>query len=233
MKKIYTFLILMVAFVAASAQSVDYEIAGFADSDGHPISSIVLNSSQDLQPRVILQNNGPDAVATTDTILFYITYNDAYEVTTMVLTGTQLHSVIAGEQAIVDLPAPLWTAAVMNEYGLTACSICYEVRIIGRSIDPVYTNNKACIDVTREVGIAGTDPVSVSLFPNPAAATVTLTGAENARVQLFDLSGRLLSVVESASENQQIDVSNWAEGLYIVRISDGKNSIAKKLNVIR
>ena len=71
------------------------------------------------------------------------------------------------------------------------------------------------------------------MFPNPASSAVTLSGVAGSQVQLFDLSGRRLFLIESAEENQQLDVSSLAEGLYLVRISDGSRSVVQKLNVIR
>lgn len=233
MKKFYAFFILMAALLAASAQTVDFEIVGFVDSDGNTISSLVLRPSQDLQPRVKLKNNGPDAVAATDSVIFDVTYNEGLHVTSVILMGTELHSVVAGEDVTVDLLQPIWTAATMSQYGLTECNLCYEVRIAGHSTDPNPANNKACIDVTRTVSVGDDDVPSVSLFPNPASASVILAGAENARVQLFDLSGKQISVIERACESQQLDVSALSAGLYVVRISDGKSVVTKKLNVVR
>ena len=233
MRRIYTFFVLFFALFAASAQTVDYEILGFADNNGNQISSMVMNSTQDMKPRVILKNNGPDAVFVSDSVIFDITYDQGYHITYLVLTGAQLHSVGAGDQAIIDLSQPIWTAAIMDEYNLIACTICYEVQIVGISNDPNASNNIACIPVTRDLDIDDVDPSAVSLFPIPASAFVTLSGVENALGQIFDLSGRMLTVIERASENQKIDVSSLAKGLYILNISDGKNVITKKLNVIR
>ena len=174
MKKFYAFFILMAALLAASAQTVDFEIVGFVDSDGNTISSLVLRPSQDLQPRVKLKNNGPDAVAATDSVIFDVTYNEGLHVTSVILMGTELHSVVAGEDVTVDLLQPIWTAATMSQHGLTECNLCYEVRIAGHSTDPNPANNKACIDVTRTVSVGDDDVPSVSLFPNPASASVIL-----------------------------------------------------------
>lgn len=233
MKKIYLFLTFIALLFAAGAQTADLEIVGFADANGNLIPSLVMNPTQDLQPRVILKNNGPDAVASTDSVIFDITYNTDYYAATLVLTGEQLHSVEGGEQVIIDLAQPIWTAEIMDEYYLMSCTLCYEVRISGITTDPNAANNKACIDVTRTTGIGDNDATDVSLFPNPASAVVTLTGAENARVQLFDLSGKLHIDIERASANQQVDISALAAGLYIVRISDGKGVVTQKLNVVR
>lgn len=234
MKKFYILFVLTAFLFAASAQTADYEIIGFADGNGNQIPSIVMNSTQDMQPRVILKNNGPGVVAASDSVIFDITYDLGYHVTYLVVMGTQLHSLGAGEQVIIDLAQPIWTAATMDEYSLIACTICYEVQIVGSTTDPNADNNRACIPVTRDLDINDAVMASpVTLFPNPASESVTLAGAENACVQLYDLSGRMLSVVERASENQLMDVSALAKGLYIVRISDGRSVVTQKLNVVR
>ena len=232
MKKIHLFLTLIVLFFTAGAQRADLEVVGFADGNGDRIYSIVMNSTQDLQPRVILKNNGPDVVAAPDSVIFDITYNQNYPVTFLYLMGTQLQQMTAGEQIIVDLAHPIWTSEIMDEFQLIACAICYEVRISGVTTDPFAANNKACIDVTRTLDIDDA-AASVSMFPNPASSSVTFSGVAGSRVQLFDLSGRRVSVIESAGDNQQLDVSGLAEGLYIVRISNGRECVTRKLNVIR
>lgn len=233
MKKIYILLMLAVAFSAVSAQTVDYEILGFADSDGNQIYSIDMDATQGLQPRVILKNNGTDAISAMDSVVFEITHEQWGYVASLLVLGTQLHSVSAGEQAIVDLPHPIWTAAVMDQYSITEGTICYEVRVFGVSVDPNPNNNKACIPFSRPLDIDGAAISSVSLFPNPASTAVTLSGVAGSQVQLFDMSGRRLSVIQSATENQLLDVSSLAKGLYIVRISNGGSSVVQKLNVIR
>ena len=233
MKRFYAFLMVFFMFFAADAQMVDYELLGFADENGEHTSSIVMNSTQDLKPRVILKNNGPDVVGVADTVFFDIFYNETHYVTSLILMGSQLQQLTAGEYAIIDLNSPIWTAETMDQYSLIACSICYEVGIAGVAIDPYLSNNRACIPVTRDLDIDETATASVRLFPNPAAAYVTISGAEGYHIQLFDLAGKMVSFVNQSAANQGMDVSSLAEGLYIVRISDGQKVITRKLNIVR
>lgn len=233
MKNFYAFLMVISAIFAVNAQTADYELLGFADENGNPISSIVMNSTQDLQPRVILKNNGPGVVALTDTVFFNIFYNQTYYVTSLVLVGSQLQQLTAGEQAIVDLSSPIWTASTMDQYSLIACSICYELEIEGVVTDPNPSNNRACINVTRELDIDEVEGQPLSIFPNPASSSVTLRGTEGFNIQLFDLSGRMILSVEKATDNQLLDVSMLAEGLYIIRVSNGESVATRKLNVVR
>lgn len=233
MKKIYTLFVLMAAFFAASAQSVDFEIVGFADGAGNPISVIEMNTSQDLMPRVILRNNGPDVVAVTDSIIFDITYNEGYYATSLILTGTDLHSVIAGEQVVVDHTQPIWTAATMNQYHLVSCTLCYEVRIVGRSTDPEPTNNTACIPVNRVLSIDEGADGSVSVFPNPASTSVTVTGVANSHVQLFDLSGRELRRFQVSEDVFNMDIEDLTAGIYLLHIQPADGTARQMVKVVK
>lgn len=85
-------------------------------------------------------------------------------------------------------------------------------------------------------GIDDVNASHIALFPNPASATVTLTGIEGqATVTVVDMNGRI--VVSEANGNSgrwtvnngelTIDVSNLAQGAYFVRI------VGEQVNAIR
>ena len=59
MKRIFTFFCTIVLAVGLQAQNVDYEIVGFLDADDDVIEQYLMTSNEDLQPRVLLKNNGP------------------------------------------------------------------------------------------------------------------------------------------------------------------------------
>lgn len=234
MKKIILLFVIFALFRTASAQVfVDFEILGFADENGNPVSTLVLGPTQDLSPSPILKNNGPDAIVASDSVYIDIVYNNDTYLTYIYLTGQQLHSVSAGEQVTINPVQPIWSAAVMDEYNLVSCTLCYEVRISGHSVDPNPNNNTACVEITRTVGIDESLDAETSLFPNPATSFVTLSGAAGKNVQFFDLTGKMVLNHEKISASQSFDISSLAEGLYIVRVSDGKKIVVKKLSVVR
>ncbi|MFT6244824.1 MAG: hypothetical protein ACJA0U_002774 [Salibacteraceae bacterium] len=75
------------------------------------------------------------------------------------------------------------------------------------------------------------------IFPNPASEEFTYSffGFENSiRIELFNTSGQLMKyeTIVSLDGNYQgtLNVSDVAKGLYIVKISDGKNSSQLKLS---
>ncbi|MBO4232273.1 MAG: T9SS type A sorting domain-containing protein, partial [Bacteroidales bacterium] len=152
----------------------------------------------------------------------------------MYLPGSQVAG--WGNQTIVlSGNEPILTAAEMNQYNITGTfTICYTVRAGGNVTDPDASNNKACLTIKRGgVGIDGFNAEEINVYPNPATNVINVANAENAQVSVFDINGKLMVSVESASANQTIDASNFANGLYFVRITDGNNVVTKKINVVK
>ena len=234
MKKIFTFFAAMALVAAVSAQTVDYELPYFLDENNQPITEMNLGMNDDFNPKVALVNNGPDVPATTDTVYFDITI-ETMPLGSMYLLGTQLAQLTAGQGAALGGQNALFTAQDMNDNGIEGTfEICYTVRIVGAATDPNSSNNQACMTVTRgEVGINEVAEGEVSVYPNPANNYITVANAEGAQVSVFDMSGRQVVNVESASANHTINVANLAKGMYIVRIADGQNVVTKKVSIAR
>ena len=79
-------------------------------------------------------------------------------------------------------------------------------------------------------GIDDVASAAISLYPNPASNTVTLTGIEGvATVTVVDMNGRVVTAVETqpAASDITIDVTNMAQGAYFVRI------VGEQVNAIR
>lgn len=71
----------------------------------------------------------------------------------------------------------------------------------------------------------------VTLYPNPASEILYIQGVEPIEMQVFNALGQLMKIVKDATE---INVSDWAEGIYLLRITaaDGK-FFEKKVTVKR
>ena len=234
MKKLFTLFAAMVAVVALNAQTVDYEMRGFVDNstDQNIITEINLSLTDDLNPNAVLVNVGPDVPNTTDTVLMDISIEGTV-LGSMMIPTSYTQQLTAGNGLILSGQQPLFTAADME--GMEGSfQLCYEVRIVGAAVDPVSSNNQACITINR--GTTGINEIAegeVNVYPNPATTVINIDNAEGAQVSVFDINGRMITNVESASANQTIDASNFAKGMYIVRIANGNNVITKKVSVVR
>ena len=82
------------------------------------------------------------------------------------------------------------------------------------------------------VGIDEVDGSAISLYPNPATTTVTLTGLEpGAQVTIVDLNGREISKFKIQNSEFEIDVTSLASGAYYVRITGQRQQAVRKLIV--
>lgn len=236
MKKLFTLFAALVTVVAVNAQSVDYYMMGFVDNgtDQNPITELNLGMNDDLNPSAVLVNNGPDVPAGTDTVYLDVAIN-GMGLGSMYLMGSQLSAVTAGQGTILSGQQPLFTADQMNQAGIEGTfELCYTVRIVGAATDPDASNNQACLTINRgDVGVNEIAAGEISVYPNPATNVIYVANAEGAQVSVFDMNGRMVNSVESASANQAIDASSLAKGMYIVRIVDGQNVTTKKVNVVR
>ena len=76
--------------------------------------------------------------------------------------------------------------------------------------------------------------IKAMIYPNPAKdkATLSLTGlTANAKIIVSDLQGRIIRTedLQAGSETYELNTSNYASGVYYIRILCGNNSSTQKL----
>ncbi|MBR1834039.1 MAG: choice-of-anchor J domain-containing protein [Bacteroidales bacterium] len=82
------------------------------------------------------------------------------------------------------------------------------------------------------VGIAEAEQNPVTLFPNPATTSVTLSGLdEGCTVSILDLNGRSVFRTTAADSTLNVDLKGFAQGAYFVRLTGAKGTTVRKLVV--
>jgi hypothetical protein len=71
-------------------------------------------------------------------------------------------------------------------------------------------------------GIENIDGSQIVLFPNPASETIFIRNAEGARIDVFDMTGKLVIQQNVSDDLSSIDVSVLVDGAYVVRVVDKK-----------
>ena len=68
--------------------------------------------------------------------------------------------------------------------------------------------------------------IQISVYPNPAKDFVKIDGTEAAEVQVYNALGQIVKTIQGSNE---INVSDFAEGVYLLRITDadGKNHVTR------
>jgi hypothetical protein len=80
-------------------------------------------------------------------------------------------------------------------------------------------------------GIQDAQQQTVSIYPNPTASDVTLdlSGLNAKTVELFSMNGQLLSTVVPTDETMTLSLSQYANGIYFVRIHSDKGITTQKI----
>lgn len=91
----------------------------------------------------------------------------------------------------------------------------------------VVQNVSLCTDIANNTAVA----TIVSVYPNPFTSELKISGV-NGTVQIFNTLGQLV-VSTSVKENETINTSNLAKGVYIVKAFDVEGKETKTIRVIK
>ncbi|MEI6753956.1 MAG: LamG-like jellyroll fold domain-containing protein [Paludibacter sp.] len=75
--------------------------------------------------------------------------------------------------------------------------------------------------------LKNTETSNLVIYPNPANDFITIRGATNARVAIYDLKGRMLLNVQAGSN--QIDIRSLAKGIYVLKVQSEDKHVVGKL----
>ena len=249
MKKLFTLFAAMVTFVALNAQNVNYSIVGFMDPNTYMITQEMhLSPTDTLIVYPIASNSGPETLTTSDTIFYHVSIEnhslDALGYIPSISTSAQE----IAQYHLLDIdtlfpmmlglltPDQMDNAQYQGYFGtdFTNFEVCITLDF-AVATEQSPADNTLCVTIIREPadGINEIAEGEVNVYPNPATTVINIDNAEGAQISVFDINGRMISNVESASANQTIDASNLAKGMYIVRIANGNNVITKKVSVVR
>lgn len=87
----------------------------------------------------------------------------------------------------------------------------------------------------REV-VAGTEPVLNSrnyFFPNPGKGIINWKNALIKRIDVYSAQGSLVQTIIPEKNNQSATLNVHADGIYIIKGSDGKQSFVQKLLIVK
>ncbi|MEI6853500.1 MAG: T9SS type A sorting domain-containing protein [Bacteroidota bacterium] len=131
--------------------------------------------------------------------------------------GTTARMILNGIE-IANITIPLVYIATDTQFGTRDYSTANCLK--GYIKNLVISNNYAS-------GIKEVQSTQLSYYPNPANDFLMVTGADNnAKINIFDVSGRLL--ISKNNDNTPIDISSINEGVYFVRIENKNQTFTGK-----
>jgi hypothetical protein len=63
--------------------------------------------------------------------------------------------------------------------------------------------------------------LDILIYPNPTDGLINVYAPEGARLSLIDLNGRILQEKEQGATETQFDLSEFAQGVYLVEVRTG------------
>ena len=78
------------------------------------------------------------------------------------------------------------------------------------------------------LGIGDSEINTMQLYPNPVQSVLSVQSQESIKsLQLYDISGKL--IFTSEKNVNQIDFSNYTNGIYFLKISTASASVVEKI----
>lgn len=79
------------------------------------------------------------------------------------------------------------------------------------------------------MSVADLNSAQAHIYPNPTTGIFQVETKVNSKIEVFDVTGKIVYSTISKSNSNQINLSGNAKGVYLVKISDGKSVETKKL----
>ncbi len=83
------------------------------------------------------------------------------------------------------------------------------------------------------LGVGDNDFATVELYPNPTTSVLHISNVENATVEIYNILGQVMTIKTNVSNLETIDVSRYAAGPYMAKISNAGVTTTKKFVVIK
>ena len=99
-------------------------------------------------------------------------------------------------------------------------------------INPAVVTNTTVNTIDLTVGITplGGDLETVNFYPNPATNSITVSSTEsNSALSIFDMSGRRVHAQMLQAGNTEIDITQFENGTYILRVDNGTKMSVNRL----
>ena len=129
-----------------------------------------------------------------------------------------------------------WTSVTANAHPYTLTGLeyntVYDVKVAA-NCDGTTSDYTSVVNF-RTAGDGVEDYVltnSINLYPNPATTTITVQSANGMmnKVEVYDVYGKMLNMVEVNDAQVTMNISNYAAGTYFVRIYTENGMVTKRV----
>lgn len=149
---------------------------------------------------------------------------------TYIVSGTELDPVSTSDNCGVE--------PVKNDFNNTATLDGAEFPVgtttVTWTVTDIAGNTAECnfdVIVSKGTGINNLEKMGISIYPNPVNNILNIDCVNDniARITVLDITGKVIIEKTEISETEQIDMSGFNSGIYLISIDNGKNIYTSKL----
>jgi hypothetical protein len=87
--------------------------------------------------------------------------------------------------------------------------------------------------VSSDISVAQNSFTNFEVYPNPTSGMVKIENVKDATIEVFNMLGERIALVNNADFVANINLSNYAEGTYVVRVTAEQGVGTRKINLVR
>ena len=73
----------------------------------------------------------------------------------------------------------------------------------------------------------------VRIFPNPVNSNLNIANLSNTKVEIFNLVGQRIISHENVSGDLHVDMTAYSNGIYFVKMQNGKSTRTEKIKLVK
>jgi hypothetical protein len=74
---------------------------------------------------------------------------------------------------------------------------------------------------------------SIKFYPNPTTGRIFVTNADNAKIEVWSVFGQRLKTISNSTRYEVLDLSNFSEGTYIVKVYTKNQILTKRVLLVK
>ena len=146
-----------------------------------------------------------------------------------VVNGTELDPIETNDNCTIASV----TNDISNSNSLTNQLLDEGMNVITWTIIDGNSNETTCstvVTVETYTGINDIENNNISIYPNPTSNFIQIKNLQTKAntINILDITGKIVKLVDSNSQNIKIDVSTLEKGIYIVKIGETVTRFVKK-----
>jgi len=136
-----------------------------------------------------------------------------------------------------DLTPGVFSLFYDNSEGAAGVNVQYGFNVVGRNVNPQaafdagYDALGSVVFTQATLSLNDFEKNTFALYPKPVQNILNIENSQSniQEIQLYDLTGRLLTSIRPDRNFANVDFSNLSNGIYLLRIASDEKTITKKI----